>query len=198
MTTYTILRSIFIPRAYRKIARCEGLENVPEQGPFLLAANHVSWLDPVYITAAVCKRNRGRLLFLSATAKHRWTQAVIPIDRKNPSGCLEEAMRHLQHGHAVGLFPRGDQRKSTPSGKTGVARLARWSGLPVIPTAICSTVAGHTVTALRDYFFGGRDISLAFGPPIRFAQQTIVSPEELHADMARIEGAIAELLQHFS
>lgn len=191
---YALLQHLIVPRAFRKIQRIHGLENIPREDGFLLAANHVSWLDPVYLTAAVSQRFRNRFLFVSATGKHRWTQAVIPIDKKNRARCLTLAMEELQKGHAIGIFPRGDQRDSSGHAMTGIARLAHWSGLPLLPAAIRNLTPAHTWKSLFYYFFRRHSVEIVFGKPMFFSHTDQVSHEQLQADMLQIESAIHALM----
>lgn len=192
---YALLRWLVLPKAYRKIRRLDGLEYIPERGAFLLAANHVSWLDPVYLIGAVNRRFRDHVEFIAATGKHRWTQAVIPIDKNDRSRCLAIALEELNKGRAIGVFPRGDQRQSASYAKTGVARLAHWSGVPVIPAAIKNLAPGHTTSSVVEFFRPRKSIAIAFGTPMQFRKTELVSHEELHADMFRIESAITKLLK---
>src|SRR5438552_2504595 len=88
-----------------------GLEHLPEQGAVLLAANHISLFDPV------ARR--------SETAR----------------ASLTAALTHLGWGECVGIFPEGGlSRDLEPrAGQTGAARLARWSGAPVVPVGLWGT-----------------------------------------------------------
>lgn len=192
--TYALLRWLVLPKAYRKIRSLRGLEHIPERGGFLLVANHVSWLDPVYLIAAATRRYRGRVKFIAATGKHRWTQAVIPIDKTDRVHCLRIAVQELKQGRAIGIFPRGDQRQSASYAKTGAARLAHWSGVPLIPVAIKNLVPGHTFSSIFEYFRNRRSIEMSIGTPMRFRKTEDISHEELHADMFHVESAITTLL----
>lgn len=191
---YALLQALIVPLARRKILRCEGVEHLPEHGAFILIANHVSWLDPVYLTAAAGLRFRGRLLFLAATAKHRWTQAVIPINRKNPGASLAVAERHLNKGHAISIFPRGNQRDGTEKPKTGAARLARASGTPVIPAGIMNATHGHMLRSLWGFFRPGAHIVIRFGAPIRLSMGTTPVQNNLSADAEHLDRAVQDLL----
>ena len=191
---YEFLRHLIVPPALRKIRRIQGLENIPPQGGFLVTANHVSWLDPVYVTAAISQRFRGRLLFVSATAKHRWMQAVIPIEKNNRARCLTIARDKLKNGCAIGIFPHGDQRGSSEPPMTGAARLAHWTGAPLLPVAIRNCIPHHTWGSLLAFFFRGSRLEIAIGKPIFFLQTDNFSRDMLHADMSHIESAIQKLL----
>lgn len=190
---YSLVRSIIVPGALRKIQSIRGLEYVPKDRPFIVAANHVSWFDPVYITAALCRRFRKRILFLAASKKYIWTKAVIPIDWHEPAACLAVALSYLRRGLSIGVFPRGDQRCASHA-KTGVARLARWSGTPILPVGIRNTAPGHTLKSLIEYVRGRKSVDISIGTPFSLAAAQTLTHEMLTEDTARIETAIETLL----
>jgi 1-acyl-sn-glycerol-3-phosphate acyltransferase len=112
---------------------------LPDHGPALLAANHVSGLDPLLLIAA----SRRPLRFIIASEQyHRfgleWLfRAVrcIPVDRSGrPERAFREALKALRAGEVVALFPHGTLHLDTDPRrplKAGVARLARLAGVPV-------------------------------------------------------------------
>lgn len=128
----------------------EGLERIPRDGPLLLAANHISYLDPLAL-AYVADRVGRRVRFLAKAElfENRWLGAVlcklgqIPVQRgtADASGALDAARRALAEGQCVVVFPEGTiSRDFDPmAGKTGVARLARASGAPVLPVGLWGT-----------------------------------------------------------
>jgi len=113
--------------------------NLPDDGPALLAANHVSGLDPLLLIAA----SRRPLRFIIASEQyHRFglewlfrAVGCIPVDRTGrPERAFREALKALRAGEVVALFPHGgihlDSAPRRPL-KPGVARLARLAGIPV-------------------------------------------------------------------
>ena len=133
---------------------------IPKQGPFILASNHISGLDPLLILAS----SRRPIRFLIAREQYErfglnWLfRAVkcIPVDReKRPERALRAAIRSLQEGHVVAIFPHG--KIHTPddppiSIKPGVALLAQLSGVDILPMRISGVRGvGHVVrgVALR-------------------------------------------------
>lgn len=116
----------------------DGLE-LPETGPALLAANHISGLDPLLLIAA----SRRPLRFIIASEQyHRFglewlfrAVGCIPVDRTGRAErAFREALKALRAGEVVALFPHGaihlDSDPRRPL-KPGVARLARLAGVPV-------------------------------------------------------------------
>lgn len=195
---YRVFRAIAAWLAYRDLRSVQGIDHVPTTGGFILAANHVSWLDPVYLTSALHKRAQQRILFIAATRKHRWSQAIIPIDPKNKPLCLEIAEKHLNRGEVVGIFPTGDQRSLSTSDehlRTGVARLALRSGFPIVPALLSNVTSGHTWKSLVAYLVKPSSIDITFGEPFRLQPIPHPSPEMLHAKtlevFSRIQGLAA-------
>jgi 1-acyl-sn-glycerol-3-phosphate acyltransferase len=131
--------------------------DLPETGGALLVCNHVSGLDPLLMIAA-CKRP---LRFLIAREQyerfglHGLLKSVgcIPVDRKGrPEQALREALRVLQQGEVVALFPHGHiHLDSDPPRrlKGGVIWLAQQTGAPIIPMRLSGIRGeGRTVSAV--------------------------------------------------
>ncbi|NNG14208.1 MAG: 1-acyl-sn-glycerol-3-phosphate acyltransferase [Gammaproteobacteria bacterium] len=133
---------------------------LPETGGALLVCNHISGLDPLLMIAA-CKRP---LRFLIAREEYErfglhWLLkgvGCIPVDRKGrPEQALREALRVLQQGEVVALFPHGHiHLDSDPPRrlKGGVIWLSQQTKAPIIPMR------------LTDVFGEGRTISAVFLP----------------------------------
>jgi 1-acyl-sn-glycerol-3-phosphate acyltransferase len=130
---------------------------LPATGGALLVCNHVSGLDPLLMIAA-CKRPL-RFLIAREEYERRWLHwllkgvGCIPVDRKGrPEQALREALRVLQQGEVVALFPYGHiHLDSEPPRrlKGGVIWLAQQAGVPVIPTRLTGVGGeGRTVSAV--------------------------------------------------
>lgn len=117
---------------------------LPEKGPAILAANHISGLDPLLLLAA----SRRKLRFLIASEQYyrfgfQWLfRAVgcIPVERTGrPERAFREALRALREGDVIALFPHGkihlDNEPPRPL-KAGVARLAQLADCPIYPVRI--------------------------------------------------------------
>lgn len=121
----------------------EGLENVPEDGPFLLIANHQSYLDPVLIQAVV-----RRPVYTMAKSTEFSNPVTAPILKSLKSfpvrrfeidpQAVRLALRYLEAGSGVGIYIEGerswDGRLQPP--RLGALRLILKSGAPVIPCGI--------------------------------------------------------------
>lgn len=153
-----------------------GLEHIPREGGAILAANHVSFLDPLLLPLVVPRR---RVMFLTKVKYIdkpllRWILAgagVIPVATDDPRAVGESvtaAAEVVRSGQLVGIFPEGTR---SPDGrlypaKTGVARIALESGAPVIPVGIIGTDLAYPRGARLPR---PRSVRIVFGPPIMLA-----------------------------
>jgi len=169
-----MLRVVFRPRA-------TGLENVPEEGPGILASNHLSYADWLFMPLTVPRRVSfvAKAEYFTGPGIKGWLQKTffsgsgqIPIDRSGANaaeGALISAKRVLDRGELFGIYPEGTRSHDGRlyRGKTGVARLALESGAPVIPVA----VVGTDVVAPPGKKFGRftRPV-VRFGKPLDFSR----------------------------
>ncbi|WP_293786255.1 1-acyl-sn-glycerol-3-phosphate acyltransferase [uncultured Aeromicrobium sp.] len=141
-----LLRVIFRPFA-------EGLENVPRQGPVILAANHLSYSDWLFMPLVMPRRVTfvAKAEYFESPGVKGWLQkkffggtGQVPIDRSSGSaaaGALKTQLRLLSEGQVCGIFPEGTRSPDGRlyRGRTGVARLALEAKVPVIPVAVINT-----------------------------------------------------------
>ena len=131
--------------------RAEGVENVPKEGGFVLAANHLSNLDPWPLGLPLFPRRYLR--FMAKSELFWWP--LGPIIRlggafkvRRGEGDIE-AIKHaielVREGHVVVMFPHGTRqrkglvKKYQPRSHTGAARIALEAGAPLVPAAIVGT-----------------------------------------------------------
>jgi 1-acyl-sn-glycerol-3-phosphate acyltransferase len=136
-----------------------GTQHIPKDGPLVVAANHLSHLDPPLVVNAL-----GRLVRFIAVdelfGNHMAFDLVtgffgaIPTDRDGvPLRALEETVEHLRAGGSAGVFPEG--RRVAYWGETEPKRGAAWlswmSGAPLLPIAIHGTerTLGQTERGIR-------------------------------------------------
>ncbi len=126
--------------------RRHGHRVIPAEGPAILAANHVSYLDPGMV-GSTCPRIVRFLIHHGVFRKpgQRWfyrAMLSIPVDRTGPQAraALRAGLAALRSGEVIGIFPEGG--RVIPGSEPpliGVALLARRSGAPVIPVGIRGT-----------------------------------------------------------
>lgn len=138
--------------------------------PFVIAANHHSFLDPALVGAAYGKRQRffalvdlfGNYRLLDWTLR---TFEVIEVSRGTvPLGPLRQALRHLEEGGVVGVFPEGTRawRFGDVPPRPGAAWLAVRTGTPLVPVAV---IGSERVLGVDNRLHRGR-IRVVVGPPL--------------------------------
>ena len=122
-----------------------GVENLPEDEPVLLCANHSSWWDPVLLISALRRDYPLRImgkkqLFEVPVLKTFLTKlGVFPVDRGNSDiGALKKAIGSLKEGWNLLLFPEGTRvrKGKTVTVKAGAAMIAIRSGVKLLPVFI--------------------------------------------------------------
>jgi 1-acyl-sn-glycerol-3-phosphate acyltransferase len=161
--------------------RFEGLEHVPRKGPVLVAANHISYFDPLahgYFMVKAGRRPRflaKKELYGNSFLRRALLGAgQIPVERGSGSHApVEAAMKALREGEAVMVYPEGTITKKPDlmpmSGKTGIARLALAARIPVLPIAVWGSHRVWGSHGSRSISFG-RPIRLKAGPPLDFSR----------------------------
>lgn len=133
----------------------EGLENVPAEGPAILASNHLSFSDSFFLPAVLDRKVTfiaKAEYFTTPGVKGRLTAAFfkgvgqLPVDRSGARGAGEAAVRSgievIERGELFGIYPEGTR---SPDGRLyrgkpgGLARVALATGAPVIPVAMIDT-----------------------------------------------------------
>lgn len=178
----------------------EGLENIPEEGPFLLIANHQSYLDPVLIQAVV--RRPVYTMAKSTEFSNPLTAPVLkslnsfPVRRfEIDPQAVRLALRYLEAGKGVGIYIEGerswDGRLQPP--RLGTIRLILKSGAPVIP---CGISGAYDAWPRWSRMRRG-SVRIRFGPPIRYPALHLRTDREARLDEAKesIMATIAELAE---
>ena len=180
--------------------RAEGLQHLPAHGPYIVAANHHNYLDGVVLAVTVPQP----ISFLVMPRVYRASPlhppfhrhlGSIPINLARPDvGALRRALRALDAGRVVGIFPEGpfSVRGRLEPGLPGVALLALRSGAPVVPAGISGTYEALAARPLR--LPRRHPIVVRFAPPRRFAPDG-AGPRSARASVTqRIMDDIAALL----
>ena len=147
MRLYYILRAGF--HVFTRLIcryRVYGLERVPESGPLLIVANHLSWYDPILFGVVLRRRvwyfTKSELFHWPIVGKACEVTEQIPVRRgESDRAALEKGLIYLQEGRALGIFPEGTVERAggmIPA-LTGVAMLAIRSGAMVLPVAHMGT-----------------------------------------------------------
>lgn len=186
---YWIVRAVLQPifHLYFRLSRI-GLEHVPQDGPYIVAANHRSFLDPFMI--AVIARRPLYYVAKRELFERRWqgwllnALGAFPVDRGNSDGeMLETARAILARGDSVLIFPEGTRIRPGALGRPrrGVGRLALETGVPVVPVAIHGTEAIRRGWRIRPH-----KVRLRVGRPLTFPRVEAPSRELAAAVTDRI------------
>jgi 1-acyl-sn-glycerol-3-phosphate acyltransferase len=156
-----------------------GLENIPETGGALLASNHLSILDSIFLPlvvsrpvtfAAKSEYFTGTRLVDRVNAMYMRATNQLSVDRagaRAAQAMLEAALERVNGGALFGIYPEGTRSPDGRlyRGRTGIGWLALHSGVPVIPVAMIGTnrvlPPGHTVPKLHR-------IQVKIGSPLTF------------------------------
>ncbi len=174
---YWVLKNILLGPLLRLIYRPKavGLENIPKEGGAILASNHLSFIDSLFIPLAV----KRRVVFLGKADyfdswRTRWffrAVNVIPVRREGGSAseaAINAGVRALQDGMVVGIYPEGTRSPDGRlyRGKTGVARMALEAQVPVIPISLEGTREVMPIDKKLPRLRGR--VTVQFGEPLRF------------------------------
>ena len=147
---YPIGKKIIPPIIKFWIKEVNGLENVPKKTPFIIAANHQSYMDHLIIMSTLVPYLNKKIHHLAKkehfdnplkAAWHKWAGA-IPINRQEGGKeALKWAIKALKQGRIIAIHPEGTRTLDGKlmKGKTGVARLALSAKVPVLPLGLIGT-----------------------------------------------------------
>ncbi|MBE7189717.1 lysophospholipid acyltransferase family protein [Jatrophihabitans endophyticus] len=168
-----------------------GLDNVPTDGPAVLACNHLSYLDFTFVGLAATHRRRlVRFMAKQSVFDNRVSGPLmramrhIPVDRASGAAAYRRAARAVAAGELVGIFPEATISRSweLKSFKLGAATLAVREQVPLVPVVLWG--AQRTFTTDKRYSFGrGKAITVALGAPIVAAPTD--SPLDVDAELRR-------------
>lgn len=194
MLLYRTAHVLLTPLRWIFNIRIRGKERIPKTGPIILAWNHPAKADsvlaPIMIDRTIIFLGK-RELVTSWTGWFVRAVGTIFVDRNSGKSkeVIDKACARLKKGYAVGIFPEG----TTEGGpklrrfRTGVARIAAQSQVPVIPIALLRKKRGSKVV------WGG--CVSAVGKPIPPPKNNTLSREAYQAYSDNIKAAIRELVK---
>ncbi len=153
--------------------RVEGRAGVPDTGPVILAANHRSFLDSLFLPLVLGRRvtfvAKAEYFDSKKTAWFFRGVGQIPIRREGGSaseGALAAATDVLEHGGVFAIYPEGTRTRDgfTHRGHTGVARLALRTGASIVPVGLVGTEECQPIDRKLPRLF--RKVNIRFGTPI--------------------------------
>lgn len=180
---YWLLKHVFVGPLVRLIFRpwALGVENVPTSGPVIVASNHLSFVDSIFVPLMIPRRMvflaksdyfRGRgikgffnRLFFNAAG-------MLPMDRsggKASEASLNTGLEVLSEGKVLGIYPEGTRSPDGRlyRGRTGVARMILESGVTVVPVATVDTNKVMPVGSNRPRV---HRVGVIYGKPLDFSR----------------------------
>ncbi|HKS98685.1 MAG TPA: lysophospholipid acyltransferase family protein [Rugosimonospora sp.] len=160
----------------------DGLEHIPADGPAILASNHLSVADSIFLPALATRE----IVFLAKaeyfvgggvkgriTASFMRAMRQIPVDRGNGRAALtalEIALSVLKDGGLFGIYPEGTRSPDGRlyRGRTGIARIALEASVPVIPVAMMGTDKVQPIGSRLPRL--GHSIGMRVGAPLDYTE----------------------------
>lgn len=157
----------------------QGGEKLPKSGKIIVASNHISYLDVLFFTHFLYRNGRAPryigkegVFKVPVIGKIILAAGMVPVAResKDASKALDHAVRLLEVGHCVGVYPEGTLTRD-PDGwpmvaKTGLARLAIATKTPIIPIAQWGSQIVMPTYEKKIKFFPRTPIKVLVGDPI--------------------------------
>ncbi len=158
-----------------------GAENIPKQGAAILASNHLSFVDSIFLPLKV----RRPVTFLAKSdyftgkgvkgALIRWffkSTGQLPIDRsggKASEDSLNTGLGVLERGLLLGIYPEGTRSPTAKlyRGRTGIARMALEAKVPVVPVAMIDT---EKVQPIGSKYPKIHRVGVVIGEPLDFSR----------------------------
>ena len=162
----------------------KGIEKIPKEGPFIIAANHESHIDPFLLGVIVVLNLNKKLYFLTRFGSREGNTGLfskvtlffvrpilvnwfgcIPVLKKG--GSVEASVSLLKKGGIIGIYPEGRRNPSNTllEPKTGVAAIALLSKAPVVPIGI---IRSHRILPIGAIFPRFTRATIKIGKPITF------------------------------
>jgi 1-acyl-sn-glycerol-3-phosphate acyltransferase len=177
--------------------RVEGLDHIPDRGPFVVAANHRSFMDSIFLALVI---PRPITFIAKSEYFEKWQTAwifrasgQIPLRRGLGSAAgqaLTAARDVLAEDGVVGIYPEGTRSRDglLHRGNTGPARLALTSGAPIVPIGLMGTQAVQAPGEVIPHPF--RPVTVRIGTPHHLSQ-----PENARSNRPVLRQATDELMR---
>jgi 1-acyl-sn-glycerol-3-phosphate acyltransferase len=196
---YTFLKSFLTPILMVLFRpKVSGLRNVPNVGPVIIASNHLSFSDSIFMPLVVprkvtfmAKSEYFTSPGLKGFIKKLTFQALgqVPVDRsggRRSEAAIRTGLNLLEVGQCIGIYPEGTRSPDGKlyKGRTGIARMAIDSGAPIVPVAMFNTAeiqpTGQIVPKVRR-------VEMVFGEPMYFQGDS--------SDLAHLRKVTDEIMQ---
>ena len=187
-----------------------GVENIPKSGAAIAVCNHISYVDPLLFTHFLYNNGRAprylgkaSLFRLPIIGRVLLGAGQIPVERETSSASqsLQHAIAFLKAGHLLGVYPEGtltrDENYWPMKAKTGIARLAILTQVPVIPCAQWGAQKILPAYSKKPKLFPRTKVTVVAGKPLDFSKWygRAEDPVALEEATAFVMSAITRLLE---
>lgn len=161
MTFYNFALKVF--RIFTKIffkLEVIGLENIPKEGKIIIAANHKSNFDPIFVASSVNKTRKMTAIAKEELFKNKLLKAIlnkleiIPINRENPGlNTIKIILKYIKNEYALVMFPEGTRSKGEnfSDAKAGLSLFAVKGKALVVP---CTIYSSYKLFSKAQVYFG--------------------------------------------
>jgi 1-acyl-sn-glycerol-3-phosphate acyltransferase len=182
-----------------------GEENVPEHGGAVIAINHTSYID--WLPSALAMHHRHRRLRFMIKAEMQHVKIVsflikhsgtIPVDRGAGADAYAMAVQRLREGELVGVYPEATISRSfeLKEFKTGAARMAQETGVPIIPVIVWGAQRMWTKDHPRNLGRNKVPITVLVGAPLRAADDMAATNAALRRSMSALLSRVQQNYDH--
>ena len=191
MTFYNFMLKIFgiFTKTFFKF-EVIGTENIPSEGNLIIAANHKSNLDPIFVASAVNKKRKMTAIAKEELFKNKILAKIlnkveiIPINRQNPGlGTIKRILKYIKNDYALVMFPEGTRSKTDDfnNAKAGLSLFATKAKAEIVP---CTIYSSYKLFKPAKIYFG-EPISLE-----EYYKQKLTSE-----DHERISGEVMDIIK---
>jgi 1-acyl-sn-glycerol-3-phosphate acyltransferase len=165
----------------------EGAENIPREGGAILAINHTSYLDFALAgTAALPVKRYVRFMAKKELFDNKIAGPLlrgmhhINVDRSNGAASFVTALKALESGEIIGIFPEGTISTSfeIKQLKSGAVRMAIGAGVPIVPTIVWGGQRVFTKGVKPSFKRSKVPVSVLFGSPISYSKDSSIEVAE--------------------
>jgi 1-acyl-sn-glycerol-3-phosphate acyltransferase len=177
---YFGVRQLLGPLMKLKIGEVRGMDNIPARPPFIVAANHVGFLDAPALIIVLYDKYKLPIHIITkefiwkvwgGPLAQKWV-GMIPRRENKAGDALIDAISVLKQNQIVGIFPEGSRNTTDQleKGKTGAVRMALATAAPIIPIGIHNTTGKFVGRALTSIFHPQQKVSITFGAAVSLAE----------------------------
>jgi len=159
----------------------KGMENVPAEGAVILASNHLSFVDSIFLPLVLRRPVTflAKAEYFTGTGLKGWlvrqfflATGQIPIDRSGgraSEDSLNTGLRVLSEGRLLGIYPEGTRSPDSRlyRGRTGIARMVLEAKVPIVPVAMIDT---DKVMPIGSKLPSVKRVGILFGQPLDFSR----------------------------